>query len=537
MHVDAAGGPQTFDMATPKGRQEKRERERGDTPAAKRTEAPEAEPREKRRGPEHASTPQQPAARQKTAAEDDGSRATAVGQAIADAAAPTEQQMVMVLCALTEETTPEDEEHDLLEGLSWHEQELDQEQVREGRREERRRLKHFEVYEEIPEDTFDGEVVDTKWVQTPKEDFVRCRIVGKQYANERVEDFFAGTPDAVCFKFFLATLAARPGHAAVVSDAVSAFLQAAAPEGLAVRPPMSERKPGIIWLLKKALPGMRSSSRQWQDHQAREFTEAGGFTRHPLEPCVYMLPERGLWLENHGDDTLCVGPRAEVIWFSKWMPTRFECNVGPVISRTSGDAHAGKFLRRPFWVNADGWHYEADPRHAEKLLRTGGLEEAKSAVTPGSREVGRGDREDFLKQLGAKEHREYRQQAGLLQYLAGDRYDLKFAAKELMRECSAPTVGSQARLKRALRYLCGAPRAIYTYGFDDWTRDGQGREITIDVDSDYAGCTETRRSTSSLVARVGPWVLAEQSVTQPVVALPSSEAEFHAIVRGIAYGI
>ena len=81
-----------------------------------------------------------------------------------------------------------------------------------------------------------------------------------------------------------------------------------------------------------------------------------------------------------------------------------------------------------------------------------------------------------------------------------------------MRECSAPTVGSQARLKRALRYLRGSPRAIYTYIFEDWSY----HHLCIEVDSDYAGCLQTRRSTSSLVARFGPWVLGEQSVTQPV---------------------
>eukprot|EP00975_Prorocentrum_lima_P012465 2642631-Prorocentrum_lima.AAC.1 len=103
-----------------------------------------------------------------------------------------------------------------------------------------------------------------------------------------------------------------------------------------------------------------------------------------------MQKARGLWLENHGDDTFCIGPRKEVIWFKDWMPTRFECNVGPLISRRQGDAHEGAFLRRPFWVDTEGWHYEADPKHVEKLLRTSGLEEAKAAITPGSREVGRG---------------------------------------------------------------------------------------------------------------------------------------------------
>ena len=84
-------------------------------------------------------------------------------------------------------------------------------------------------------------------------------------------------------------------------------------------------------------------------------------------------------------------------------------------------------------------------KHAEKLLRGSGLEEAKSAVTPGSKEVGRGP--EFDEKLGKKAHREYRQEAGLLQYLAGDRYDLKYTAKELMRECSAPNTWKPSSLE------------------------------------------------------------------------------------------
>eukprot|EP00975_Prorocentrum_lima_P005975 1291294-Prorocentrum_lima.AAC.1 len=59
-----------------------------------------------------------------------------------------------------------------------------------------RRLKYFDVYFEIAANNFDGEVVDTRWVDVQKGGFVRSRIVGKQFANERVEEFFAGTPDA-----------------------------------------------------------------------------------------------------------------------------------------------------------------------------------------------------------------------------------------------------------------------------------------------------------------------------------------------------
>eukprot|EP00975_Prorocentrum_lima_P040953 8601897-Prorocentrum_lima.AAC.1 len=91
----------------------------------------------------------------------------------------------MALYTLTGDDAFDDEEYDLLEGLTAAARELDQDQVREGRREEMRRLKYFDVYAEIPANSFDGEVVDTRWVDVQKCGFVRSRIVGKQFANER----------------------------------------------------------------------------------------------------------------------------------------------------------------------------------------------------------------------------------------------------------------------------------------------------------------------------------------------------------------
>ena len=59
----------------------------------------------------------------------------------------------------------------------------------------------------------------------------------------------------------------------------------------------------------------------------------------------------------------------------------------------------------------------------------------------------------------------------------------------------------------------------------------------VTVDADRAGCSETRRSTSSGVNQVNGYVLGEWSTTQSTVALSSGESEFVAIVNGIAMGL
>jgi len=52
------------------------------------------------------------------------------------------------------------------------------------------------------------------------------------------------------------------------------------------------------------------------------------------------------------------------------------------------------------------------------------------------------------------------------------------------------------------------------------------------TDTDYAGCRDTRKSTSGGVIRLGTHVLRGWSSTQKVIALSSGEAEYYGMVRG-----
>ena len=62
-------------------------------------------------------------------------------------------------------------------------------------------------------------------------------------------------------------------------------------------------------------------------------------------------------------------------------------------------------------------------------------------------------------------------------------------------------------------------------------------EIKVFVDSDWAGCTATRRSTNGGCIMVGGVCLKAWSTTQGVVALSSGEAEYYAAVKGASEGL
>ncbi len=62
-------------------------------------------------------------------------------------------------------------------------------------------------------------------------------------------------------------------------------------------------------------------------------------------------------------------------------------------------------------------------------------------------------------------------------------------------------------------------------------------KVVVYVDSDWAGCKTTRRSTSGGIIVVSGMVVKSWSTTQSTVATSSGEAEYYAMVRGAAEGL
>ena len=126
----------------------------------------------------------------------------------------------------------------------------------------------------------------------------------------------------------------------------------------------------------------------------------------------------------------------------------------------------------------------------------------------------------------------YRALSARINYLSIDRPDLAYTAKELCRDFAHPTSKSVERLKRAVRYLCHKPRVVYRYDFQDPVDS-----LTAYVDTDFAGCLETRRSTSGGAIFQGAHLLYHWSQTQTTIALSSAEAELSGICKGASKGI
>jgi hypothetical protein len=165
-------------------------------------------------------------------------------------------------------------------------------------------------------------------------------------------------------------------------------------------------------------------------------------------------------------------------------------------------------------------------------MKMGGLKEDSKSLAGASIKTKvpeEGDEEDLVKD----EKTEYRAAAARLNYLGLDRSDLQYAVKEVCQEMSKPTAAGRRKIKQVARYLVGAKRLVWTYG------EFEEEEMWIDVlvDSDWAGDTTTRRSTSGGLVVVGGVAIKHWARTQKGKSLSSSEAEYYAVVTGSAEGL
>ena len=98
---------------------------------------------------------------------------------------------------------------------------------------------------------------------------------------------------------------------------------------------------------------------------------------------------------------------------------------------------------------------------------------------------------------------------------------------------SQPTEVALRALKIIGRFIEGRPRLVLVMNF------GEGSQpIDVYVDSDYAGCPRTRKSTSGGCVMRGTHLIKSWNSTQKnAISLSSGEAELYSIVKGVGTGL
>ena len=91
-----------------------------------------------------------------------------------------------------------------------------------------------------------------------------------------------------------------------------------------------------------------------------------------------------------------------------------------------------------------------------------------------------------------------------------------------------PRESHLAALKRLLRYVRG------TVDLGLVLHRSSSAELVVYTDADWAGCPDTRRSTSGYAVFLGGNLVSWSSKRQPIVSHSSTEVEYCAVANGVA---
>jgi len=122
----------------------------------------------------------------------------------------------------------------------------------------------------------------------------------------------------------------------------------------------------------------------------------------------------------------------------------------------------------------------------------------------------------------------YRSLAGGLQYLTLTRPDIAHAVQQICLHMHDPREEHFSLLKRILRYIKGTIK----YGLQI-TRSSS-HDLLLYSDADWAGCPDTRRSTSGFCAFIGDNLVSWSSKRQQTVSRSSAEAEYRGVANAVA---
>ncbi len=240
--------------------------------------------------------------------------------------------------------------------------------------------------------------------------------------------------------------------------------------------------------LKRHLYGTRGAAAGWEDEYSSFLVEVG-FKRGMASGCIFHHPGRDLRVVVYGDDFTIVGACQDVDWFEEVMEGKYAITKR---GRLGSDKRYQKemiLLNRVIrWVDGIGLEVEADPRQAERLVAQLGLTGSSAVSTPGVK-IGTQEPEADEAIYDGR-GKVYQGGSARANYMGPDRPEIQFATKECCRRMSLPTEVSMRALKRVGRFVEGRPRLVLSMRFEEV------QPLDVYVDSDYAGCPRTRKSTS-----------------------------------------
>ncbi|GJR98943.1 putative ribonuclease H-like domain-containing protein [Tanacetum coccineum] len=337
--------------------------------------------------------------------------------------------------------------------------------------------------------------IGTKWVFRNKKDergiVIRnkARLVAQGHRQEEgidYEEVFAPVARIEAIRLFLA-YASFMGFLVYQMDVKSAFLYGTIEEEVYVTQPPGFKDPDHpdkVYKVVKALYGLHQAPRAWYETLAN-YLLGNRFKRGKIDQTLFIKKQKG--------DILLVQVYVDDIIF-------------------------GSTNKELLQQKEDGIFISQD-KYVAKILKKFNNTDVKSASTPVDLEkplVKDGDADDVDVHL-------YRSTIGSLMYLTASRPDIMFAVCACARFQVTSKTSHLLVVKRIFRYLKGKP----TLGL--WYFRDSPFELVAYTDSDYAGATQDRKTTTRGCQFLGNRLISWQCKKQAVVATSTTKAKYVAV--------
>ncbi|KAI3764159.1 hypothetical protein L2E82_14162 [Cichorium intybus] len=299
-------------------------------------------------------------------------------------------------------------------------------------------------------------------------------------------------------------------------DVKNAFLHGHLHETVYMHQPPGFRDrtyPNHVCLLKKSLYGLKQAPRAWYQRFA-DYVSTLGFIHSKCDHSLFVY-KKGVhtaFLLLYVDDILLITSSPTLRHeFMTLLAKEFAMkDLGPLnyflgISVT----------RQPNSL------FLSQQKYAHEILERAGMHSCHPSSTPVDSKPKLSSTDGTpLPDGGAQ----YRQLAGALQYLTFTRPDISYAVQQICMHMHAPRTSHLNALKRILRYIKG------TINHGLLLTKSTSAKLLAYTDADWAGCPDTRRSTSGYCVYFGDNLISWSSKRQPTISRSSAEAEY----RGVA---
>jgi len=373
--------------------------------------------------------------------------------------------------------------------------------------------------------------VKCKWVLKVKElqdggPKYKARLVAKGFSQKEGIDYKETYAPVIKYKSLRTLLAVANERDMEIHqmDVTTAFLNGDLEEEIFMQPPEGQEdcKPGMVWRLERSLYGLKQSPRCW-NATIHNFLVDQGFTRSITDYATYSKGKGRdqVILALYVDDLLILSEDLnQVLRVKSALASRFEMvDFGEV------KTVLGMQITRN---RAQGVLCIDQKKYAQAVLDKFSMGNSKPLNLPMAVDS------QLMKSQGAFNEWEkksmasvpYRSAVGSLMYLmVSTRPDLASAIGVVSRFLENPGRPHWEAVKRVMRYL------QHTLDMGLVFRRQGSLEAVGFTDADFAGCLDTRKSTSGWVFLLGGAAIYWSSKRQSSVALSTCEAEYMAAAQ------